>query len=110
MPNITPSNPGKRINFVSTPAAQEHPDQFAPYKVFGCDARKPFQGTLFRFPLRTPAHAQASRISKQVTPCQNGTKIRTSSAFCKIACIQWWPQRLQRLATLPFWLTKSDDA
>ena len=68
IPNITPSNPGKRINFVATPAAEEHPDQFAPYRVFGCDARTTFPGTLFRFPLRIEAHAKTSRISKQVLP------------------------------------------
>ena len=66
IPGITSSNPGKRINFVDSPAAAEHPDQFAPYKVFGCDTKSFFQGTLFRFPLRTEAHAQTSRISKQV--------------------------------------------
>ena len=67
IPGITSSNPGKRINFVDSPAAAEHPDQFAPYKVFGCDTRSFFHGTLFRFPLRTEAHAQTSRISKQVS-------------------------------------------
>ena len=81
MPNITPSNPGKRINFVATPAAKEHPDQFAPYEMFGCDARSPFQGTLFRFPLRTQAHAAASRISKQVQPSRLESSAQLAEAF-----------------------------
>lgn len=30
-----------------------YPDQAAPYKLFGCDLKTPYSGTLFRFPLRT---------------------------------------------------------
>lgn len=66
LPNITPQNPGKRINFVESSAADAHPDQFTPYQAFGCDARSYFNGTLFRFPLRTAEQAACSRISKQV--------------------------------------------
>lgn len=35
-------------------------------QVFGCDMRKEYPATLFRFPLRTPAQALTSQISKQV--------------------------------------------
>lgn len=35
-------------------------------QVFGCDMRKEYPATLFRFPLRTPAQAAKSEISKQV--------------------------------------------
>ncbi|BDA44284.1 probable Sacsin [Coccomyxa sp. Obi] len=66
LPNITPQNPGKRINFVASSAVDTHPDQFAPYQAFGCNARSYFDGTLFRFPLRTAKQAANSRISKQV--------------------------------------------
>lgn len=66
LPNITPQNPGKRIDFVQSSAAEAHPDQFAPYQAFGCDAKSYFRGTLFRFPLRTAQQAAKSRISKQV--------------------------------------------
>ena len=77
IPGITSSNPGKRINFVATPAAEEHPDQFEPYHAFGCDARSHFPGTLFRFPLRTEAHAQSSRISKQVSISKISSRLPT---------------------------------
>lgn len=66
LPNITPQNPGKRIDFVASSAADTHPDQFAPYQAFSCNARSYFDGTLFRFPLRTAEQAAKSRISKQV--------------------------------------------
>ncbi len=66
LPNITPQNPGKRIDFVQSSAAAAHPDQFAPYQAFGCDAKSYFSGTIFRFPLRTAEQAATSRISKQV--------------------------------------------
>ena len=66
LPNITPQNPGKRIDFVASSAADTHPDQFAPYQAFGCNTRSYFDGTLFRLPLRTSEQAAKSRISKQV--------------------------------------------
>jgi sacsin len=68
LPGIIASNPGKRIDYVASAAARQHPDQFAPFCAFGCDARSFFPGTLFHFPLRTPALAARSRISKQVHP------------------------------------------
>jgi sacsin len=42
------------------------PDQFEPYCFFGCDFNATFPGTLFRFPLRSPALARRSEISKRV--------------------------------------------
>lgn len=42
------------------------PDMCRALQVFGCDMRKEYPATLFRFPLRTPAQAAESRISKQV--------------------------------------------
>lgn len=47
--------------------------QFDPYKAFGCDMRSHFDGTLFRFPLRSEALAADSRISKQVRDCPFAT-------------------------------------
>lgn len=78
LPNISAANPGKRIDFVTHAVAAQHPDQFAPYKAFGCDLRTPFAGTLFRFPLRTVEQAARSRLSKQVRArCgQRGTRLR----------------------------------
>ncbi len=37
--------------------------QFSPYLFFGCELKKHFNGTLFRFPLRTAAVARDSDIS-----------------------------------------------
>jgi sacsin len=65
LPNITAANPGKRIDFVAHAVAAAHADQFAPYACFGCDMAALFEGTLFRFPLRTPEQAARSRLSKQ---------------------------------------------
>ena len=59
LPNVNAANPGKRIEF--TAASQQslllnYADQFAPLRdVFGCDLKNPYEGTLFRLPLRTPA-------------------------------------------------------
>jgi sacsin len=65
LPNISAANPGKRIDFEANPVAVAHADQFAPYACFGCTMAAPFEGTLFRFPLRTPEQAARSRLSKQ---------------------------------------------
>ena len=37
--------------------------QFSPYLFFGCELKNRFDGTLFRFPLRTAAAARLSEIS-----------------------------------------------
>eukprot|EP00955_Chlamydomonas_euryale_P053802 355618-Chlamydomonas_euryale.AAC.1 len=55
-------------------AVQQYKDQLQPYQAFGCDPlqvgahglAEPWQGTLFRFPLRNADLAACSRISKQV--------------------------------------------
>lgn len=65
LPNISAANPGKRIDFVGSSALSQYEDQFVPYCAFGCDMKTPFNGTLFRFPLRNPEQAAASRLSRQ---------------------------------------------
>jgi hypothetical protein len=53
---------GVMINFVKDPLLESKlPDQFAPYKLKDCDMKRPFDGTLFRFPLRT----HKSRLSEE---------------------------------------------
>jgi sacsin len=44
---------------------EKYADQFDPFDIFGCDIKhgKPFQGTLFRFPLRTEELSKISKIS-----------------------------------------------
>lgn len=66
LPNVSAANPGKRIDFVSSSAITLYNDQLSPYCAFGCDMKAPFQGTLFRFPLRTAEQASLSRLSRQV--------------------------------------------
>lgn len=82
IPNISSSNPGKKIDLISHPeAVQQFRDQLTPYQgAFGCNplrvgspgedlletAADPWPSTLFRFPLRSDAQAQTGSISKQV--------------------------------------------
>lgn len=65
LPNVSAANPGKRIDYVSSSAITLYNDQLSPYCAFGCDMKAPFQGTLFRFPLRSAEHASSSRLSRQ---------------------------------------------
>eukprot|EP00257_Ricinus_communis_P020409 XP_015579634.1 sacsin isoform X1 [Ricinus communis] len=65
LPNVSTSNPGKRIDFVSSSAINFYDDQFSPYIAFGCDMKSSFNGTLFRFPLRNANQAATSKLSRQ---------------------------------------------
>ncbi|TYH39166.1 hypothetical protein ES332_D12G162000v1 [Gossypium tomentosum] len=65
LPNVSTANPGKRIDFVSSSALSIYNDQFLPYRVFGCDMKTSFAGTLFRFPLRNSDQAVRSKLSRQ---------------------------------------------
>ncbi|KAK9856110.1 hypothetical protein WJX84_004825 [Apatococcus fuscideae] len=67
LPNISPANPGKMVNFVQHQEfARRFPDTVAPFQAFGNTCKDQFPATLFRFPLRTEAQAAASRISSEV--------------------------------------------
>lgn len=70
LPNASAANPGKRIDFATSAFASTYPDTCSPFNAFGCDMKKPFTGTLFRFALRTEAMAAQSGISKQVYTLQ----------------------------------------
>ena len=50
LPNASPHDPGKIIDFSTEGLAAQFPDTFAPYHVFGCEtaAGEPFAGTIFR--------------------------------------------------------------
>lgn len=65
LPQVSASNPGKRIDYVSSSAISVYRDQFSPYCAFGCDMTSPFAGTLFRFPLRNADQASRSKLSRQ---------------------------------------------
>ncbi|CAN0396892.1 unnamed protein product, partial [Discosporangium mesarthrocarpum] len=53
-----------QVRFTDTDLLAQFPDQFSPYLFFGCDLRGRFEGTLFRFPLRSKAVARESEISQ----------------------------------------------
>ncbi|KAH3800328.1 hypothetical protein DPMN_153961 [Dreissena polymorpha] len=62
---------GKRIPLSKRTLVKRHTDQFKPFQgMFGCnvldDPFEPYQGTLFRFPLRTAQQADQSEICKTV--------------------------------------------
>lgn len=65
LPNVSAANPGKRIDYVNSSAITMYHDQLSPYCAFGCDMKASFQGTLFRFPLRSTEQASSSRLSRQ---------------------------------------------
>lgn len=65
LPNASAANPGKRIDFTASNFAASAPSTCAAFTAFGCDMQHPFDGTLFRFALRTEAMAKQSGISTQ---------------------------------------------
>ena len=65
LPGATPQQPGLRINFTNKNMYEQFPDQFAAYKLFGCDFENHFDGTLFRFPLRSATTAPLSEIKNE---------------------------------------------
>lgn len=66
LPNVDPANPGKRLDHVKASRfRKDHPDHFTPYQGFGFKPGRKYGGTLFRLPLRTPAAAEASELSKR---------------------------------------------
>jgi sacsin len=69
VPGINPANPGKMIDCSKASGRsliQSLPHVFDPLKVFGCNlSGEEFDGTIFRFALRTEAQAEVSRLSRQ---------------------------------------------
>ena len=65
IPGTTTAQPGIRMKYTGNSLRNTFPDQFRPYEYFGCNFEHSFQGTLFRFPLRTPSLARRSEISKR---------------------------------------------
>ena len=58
--------PGDVYDFGDDPTlVQQHADTFAPFRIFDCEPPTPFQGTIFRLPLRTPELAKASQINNR---------------------------------------------
>jgi sacsin len=69
LPNVNPSNPGKMVDWITDSSVLEKfRDQFIPYEGhsgLNFDNQKPFDGTLFRLPLRTTKQAETSMLSKR---------------------------------------------
>lgn len=65
LPGATPQQPGLRIQFTANDMLHQFPDQFEVYKLFGCDFQNRFDGTLFRFPLRSSTTAPLSEIKNE---------------------------------------------
>ncbi len=69
VPGINPANPGKMIDCAKASGrdlVQSLPRVFEPLKVFGCQLNgEEFDGTTFRFALRTEEQAETSRLSRQ---------------------------------------------
>ena len=70
LPGTSAAHPGLKIKFSQTGGrlARQFPDQFAPLLRFGNTMTAPFNGTLFRFPLRTPETAARSDIKNEPYP------------------------------------------
>jgi hypothetical protein len=62
----TSSHPGRLYRFTNRGFVESFEDQVSCYRAMGCSMNsQPFNGTLFRLPLRTKQQASASEISKQ---------------------------------------------
>eukprot|EP00884_Botryococcus_braunii_P020227 jgi/Botrbrau1/6889/Bobra.67_3s0008.1 len=71
LPCVNPTQPGLKIAFQKQDLLAQFPDAFTPFLLFGCNLRSHFDGTLFRFPLRTEALAAKSEIkSTPYTPAE----------------------------------------
>ena len=70
VPGATPAAAGLRIRFAGAGGgapgalAAAFPDQFAPFRVWGCSLASRFDGTLFRLPLRSRDSAARSEIRR----------------------------------------------
>lgn len=77
LPNVNPSNPGKMVDWITDPTVTEKfRDQFVPYEGHvGLNFKKPFEGTLFRLPLRTVTQAETSMLSKRALSVDNALEL-----------------------------------
>ncbi|MEW5316662.1 MAG: hypothetical protein WDW38_008017 [Sanguina aurantia] len=79
LPNISPAQPGLKIAFQTNRVLDQFPDAFTPYLHFGCTLKEPYAGTMFRFPLRTPAGAAQSSIKR--SPCSVEDMLQLFASF-----------------------------
>ena len=64
LPNVSSSNPGKRVDFVKNDVLAKNFDQFAPFLAFGCDARAEFRGQVVNLNF-----GSCYSISAMLAPC-----------------------------------------
>eukprot|EP01038_Epipyxis_sp_PR26KG_P006758 gene6758-9260_t len=64
-PGATINQPGLKIKYHGSNLVTTFPNQFEPFNYFGCNFDTPYEGTLFRFPLRSASLARKSEISKR---------------------------------------------
>lgn len=85
LPNAHSQAPGIRINFLQSDLVSTFPDQFSPFQdyqqIFNCKLDEPFNGTLFRFPLRTSTVAKMSEIKSEMTSVQTVKHILSEFAL-----------------------------
>lgn len=67
LPGVNPAMPGKSIFYLGEDqeVVTEYTDMFTSFDAFGFSIDQPFNGTLFRLPLRTQLLAEKSRLSNQ---------------------------------------------
>lgn len=65
LPGTSLAQPGLKISATSGRLLLQFPDQFSPFLFFGCSLASHFEGTLFRFPLRSAAAAARSEIKPE---------------------------------------------
>lgn len=66
LPDVNPSNPGKMVDYIASPGVvKQFADQFSPFEAYGVGWSKPYNGTLFRLPLRTAKQAESSQLSRR---------------------------------------------
>ena len=74
----TPQQPGLRIRVSGSNLLERFPDQFEPFTFFGCNLQERFEGTFFRFPLRTDVLAKRSEIKPKSCSTESVTELLTS--------------------------------
>eukprot|EP01083_Nonionella_stella_P165464 550499_1 len=77
LPNATRNAPGIRIKFLETDLVHSFKDQFDVFtddtfaNIFDCTLREEYDGTLFRFPLRSEECARESEIKSEMAAIEN---------------------------------------
>ncbi|MCG8323635.1 MAG: hypothetical protein MI921_29340, partial [Cytophagales bacterium] len=71
LPGVSQTQPGLKFALSKSNVLTQFPDALSPYHQLGCSLREPYNGTFFRFPLRTEAAAKQSEIKKTAYTIQD---------------------------------------